>query len=88
LFGLAAPGGVFIYTHQTAFVLVLGSTPRIVVASLIAYVVSSLIDIEIFSWWKEKVGRHKWARVLASNAVSTFVDSIVFVGTHSSACCR
>ncbi|MDL1891955.1 VUT family protein [Sphingobacteriales bacterium CHB3] len=68
------------YTHQTAFAATLGSTPRIVVASLVAFIVSSLIDVEIFAWWKEKIGRHKWARVLTSNTVSTFVDSVVFVG--------
>lgn len=64
---------------QEAFMTVLGSTPRIVAASLAAYLVSSLIDIEIFAFWKERVGGPAWARVLASNAVSTLVDSALFV---------
>jgi len=38
------------------------------------------MDVEIFAWWKERVGRYRWARVMVSNAVSTFVDSVVFVG--------
>ena len=67
------------YQGQEAFRAVLGSTPRIVAASLTAYIISSLIDIEVFAWWREKVGRYRWARVLASNAVSTLVDSIVFI---------
>ena len=67
------------YTGQEAFAAVLGSTPRIVAASLVAYFVSSLIDIEVFSWWRQRVGRHKWARVIASNAVSTLVDSAIFI---------
>jgi len=64
---------------QAAFVSVLGSTWRIVLASLTAYLVSSLIDVQVFAWWRERVGRYKWTRVLISNAVSTFVDSVVFI---------
>jgi hypothetical protein len=67
------------YTHQDAYASVLGSTPRIVFASLTAYIISSLIDVEIFARWKEHFGRHKWARVLVSNTFSTGVDSILFV---------
>lgn len=68
------------YTGQAAYATVLGSTPRIVLASLTAYVVSSLLDVEIFAWWKEHVRRYRWARVMVSNALSTLVDSVVFVG--------
>lgn len=67
------------YQGQEAFAGVLGSTPRIVLASLIAYLVSSLIDAEVFAWWRQRVGRWRWGRVLLSNAVSTLVDSVVFV---------
>lgn len=67
------------YQGQESFVSVFGSTPRIVGASLLAYMVSSLIDIEVFAWWRQKVGKYRWARVLASNAVSTLVDSVVFI---------
>ena len=41
---------------QEAFAGVLGSTWRIVVASLIAYLVSTLIDVQVFAWWRERVG--------------------------------
>ncbi len=67
------------YEGQDAFASVLGSTPRIVVASLTAYLVSALIDTEIFAWWRERVGGYRWLRVLVSNAISTFVDSVVFI---------
>ncbi|RPH38222.1 VUT family protein [bacterium] len=67
------------FTGQEAFAQVLGSTPRIVAASLLAYMVSSLIDVEVFDAWKRRIGGYKWARVLASNAVSTAVDSSLFV---------
>ena len=67
------------YPDQRAFAGVLGATPRIVFASLLAYSVSSLVDTEVFAWWKQRVGQGKWARVLISNAVSTLVDSILFI---------
>lgn len=75
---LAMPAPEF-FTHSAAFETVLGSTPRIIVASLAAYVVSSLIDVEIFALWKERVGGYRWMRVLVSNSISTGVDSILFV---------
>jgi uncharacterized integral membrane protein (TIGR00697 family) len=67
------------FTNQEAFNSVLGSTPRIVIASLSAYLISSLLDVQVFDWWKRVIGKRKWARVVASNAVSTGVDSAVFV---------
>ncbi|MDP2728446.1 MAG: queuosine precursor transporter [Dehalococcoidia bacterium] len=67
------------YQGQDAFAGVLGATPRIVLASLTAYLISSLIDAEVFAWWKQRVGRFRWTRVLVSNAVSTLVDSALFV---------
>lgn len=67
------------YGGQEAFAGVLGATPRIVLASLAAYLISSLIDAEVFAWWRQRVGRFRWARVLLSNSVSTLVDSVLFV---------
>jgi uncharacterized integral membrane protein (TIGR00697 family) len=68
------------FEGQAAFASVLGGTPRIVAASLVAYLASALVDTEIFAWWRARVGGPRWARVLASNAVSTLVDSVLFVG--------
>lgn len=52
----------------------------IVVASIVAEVVSELIDTEVYSAWVRIVGEGKqWGRVLSSNAVSVPVDSGVFV---------
>jgi uncharacterized integral membrane protein (TIGR00697 family) len=67
------------YSGQEAFSRALGSTPRIVFASLTAYLISSLIDAEIFSFWRARVQRLKWTRVLVSNAISTWVDSVIFI---------
>ena len=67
------------FDGQAAVERVLGATPRIVVASLVAYLVSALVDAEIFAWWRARIGGYRWLRVLASNALSTGIDSVVFV---------
>jgi queuosine precursor transporter len=67
------------YKGQEAFAGVLGSTPRIVFASLSAYLISALLDAEIFSFWRTHVQGPKWVRVLVSNALSTGVDSVIFI---------
>jgi uncharacterized integral membrane protein (TIGR00697 family) len=67
------------YSGQEAFTRVLGNTPRIVFASLIAYLISSFIDAEVFAFWRTHVRGPKWARVLTSNAISTWVDSLIFI---------
>ena len=77
-FAIWLPAAPF-YRDAEIFAGVLGSTPRIVFASLVAYLVSSLVDAEIFAWWRAHVAGPKWARVLISNAVSTLVDSALFI---------
>jgi len=67
------------FDGQASVARVLGATPRIVGASLIAYLAASLLDAEVFAWWRARVGGYRWGRVLVSNAVSTAVDSLVFV---------
>jgi uncharacterized integral membrane protein (TIGR00697 family) len=75
---LALPAPPF-FRQGDAFTAVLGATPPIVIASLAAYLISSLIDVEIFDAWKRRVGGHRWVRIVASNAVSTAIDSVLFV---------
>ena len=75
---LVLPAPPFFH-NQESFSTVFGATPRIIGASLTAFLVSSFVDVEIFAAWKERIGSHKWARVLLSNTVSTGVDSAVFV---------
>jgi len=75
---VALPPAPF-YLGQEAFAGVLGNTPRIVFASLTAYLLSAWMDAEIFAFWKAHVKRPKWTRVLISNTISTGVDSMVFI---------
>lgn len=65
---------------QLAFDEVLGPVFRIVLASIIAEVVSELIDTEAYERWVRRFGASKqWGRVLVSNAIALPIDSAVFV---------
>ncbi len=64
---------------QEEFGLVLSPIWRIVAASIIAEVVSELIDTEGYRFWVEKVTKkYQWARVLFSNLLSIPIDSFLF----------
>ena len=61
------------------FAAILGPVWRIVTASIVAEVVSELIDTEVYRWWVARVtARFQWMRVLASNSLSIPVDSLIF----------
>jgi uncharacterized integral membrane protein (TIGR00697 family) len=66
---------------QADFGAVLAPVWRIVLASIVAEVISQLADTEIYRLWIERVTqRRQWARVLVSNSVSIPLDSVIFVG--------
>jgi|Deesub1362A_J573_1020465.scaffolds.fasta_scaffold14037_2 hypothetical protein len=65
---------------ERSFESVLGFSPRIVVASIIAYAISQTHDVYAFHFWKQKTGgRFLWFRNNASTMVSQFIDTIVFI---------
>lgn len=67
--------------YQEAYNAILGSTPRIVLASLIAYLISQNHDIWAFHWWRARTGgRHLWVRNNLSTIVSQMIDSVLFIG--------
>lgn len=52
---------------------------RIVIASIVAEVVSELVDTEIYHWFVTRITRrYQWARVLVSNSVSVPIDNLIF----------
>ncbi len=62
-----------------AFSSILGPVWRIVLASIVAEIVSELIDTEVYHWFVTRVTtKYQWARVLVSNTVSIPIDSLVF----------
>ena len=67
------------YQGQESYRQVLGATPRIVAASLTAFLLASLVDTEVYAWLKRRIHGHRWLPVLGSNAVGTLLDSVLFI---------
>ncbi|MGC9357180.1 MAG: queuosine precursor transporter [Anaerolineae bacterium] len=64
---------------QEAFSAVLNPVWRIVVASIVAEIVSELLDTEIYHVWVTRITRkYQWARVLVSNGFSVPLDTLIF----------
>ncbi len=65
---------------QEAFEQVLGLTPRIILGSLIAYLVGQYHDIWAFQLYKRLTrGRHLWLRNNLSTLSSQLLDSCIFI---------
>jgi uncharacterized PurR-regulated membrane protein YhhQ (DUF165 family) len=67
---------------------IFGRTGRAVAASMIAYLVAQLVDIQLFHFWRRLTrGRHLWIRNNFSTITSQLVDtslvvSLLFLGTE------
>ena len=73
------PAATF-WTDQNAFDTILGSVPRIVLASMIAYIVSQNHDVIAFQMWRTFTkGRFLWVRNTGSTLVSQGIDTFLFV---------
>jgi len=70
-----APG----WPHQDAYVTVFGATPRIVLASLVAYFSGEFCNSYVLAKMKLFTeGRFLWARTIGSTIVGEAVDSAIF----------
>ena len=70
-----APG----WPHQEAFRTVFGNTPRIVLASLVAYFCGEFANSYVLARLKVKTeGRMLWLRTIGSTIVGEGIDSIIF----------
>lgn len=70
------------WTNQEAFATVLGSTPRVMGASLLAYVVGDFVNDRVFRKMKEKHANELkgfgW-RAIISSLIGELCDSLVFI---------
>jgi len=77
------------WNDQESYNKILGSVPRIVLASMIAYLISQHHDVFAFEMWKNITKkRFLWLRNNASTIVSQGIDTtifvlIAFIGTYS-----
>ncbi len=76
---LRAQGAPF-FQNQQAFEAPLGSVPRIVFASLVAFYISENVDAYIFQWFRKLTkGKHLWMRNVFSSLPAMTLDSVIVV---------
>jgi len=69
-----------LYPHNEAYNYVFSNSLRLILASIIAFVISQYHDLWAFNFWKQKTnGRYLWLRNNLSTIVSQLLDSIVFI---------
>ncbi|MCK4369005.1 MAG: queuosine precursor transporter [Dehalococcoidales bacterium] len=77
--GRLLPSAPF-WEGQPAYESILGMVPRIVLASMIAYLISQHHDVFAFHFWRKKTkARFLWLRNNASTMVSQALDTGVFI---------
>jgi uncharacterized integral membrane protein (TIGR00697 family) len=63
---------------QIAFDSVFGQGMRIIIGSLVAFLVSQIVDVAVFHKIKQRTGeKHVWLRATGSTVVSQLVDSYI-----------
>ena len=67
------------FQNSEAFATILGTTPRICVASLIAYLLGSLVNAKVLVVLKERQNNSFGVRAVVSTIFGEFVDSVLFV---------
>jgi queuosine precursor transporter len=63
---------------QTSFNAIFGQNMRIIIGSLVAFLVSQIVDVSVFHSIKRRTGnKHLWLRATGSTLVSQLVDSYI-----------
>jgi hypothetical protein len=76
IFWPAAP----IYTNEQVFVALLSSSDRIIIASILAYLISQMTDVWLFDTLRRATQGHLlWLRNNVSTIFSQLLDSVIFI---------
>lgn len=73
------PPAAYMEAYNEEYKAVLGSTARIVFASLVSFIASQTCDVYVFHTIKEQMKTHKWVRNNVSTLCSQIIDSAIFV---------
>lgn len=80
LLAVSLPPSMRFESKESAYDIIFGLTARIAFASLTAFTIAEFMDIYIFSKIRERLGKKKlWLRTNASNVISQFLDTTIFI---------
>lgn len=61
------------------FQLVMAQSPRLMAAGIIAYGISQLLNVYVFSALRQRAGRAVWLRGAVASVLSQIVDTLIFI---------
>ena len=68
------------YSNNEAYTTVFSNSMRVIIASLVAFIISQTHDIWAFNFWKKKThGKFLWFRNNLSTIASQFIDTTIFI---------
>jgi hypothetical protein len=80
-FAMRVPASPFSNVQDAEFNKVLGQSQLIIVGSIIAFLVSQLVDVFVFWFLRDKTGgKMLWLRATGSTVISQLVDSFIVLG--------
>jgi uncharacterized integral membrane protein (TIGR00697 family) len=66
------------YFLEGEYAKIFGGSSKLFIASILAYLIGQLLDIQVFHFWKRLTrGKHLWLRATGSTLLSQLVDSAV-----------
>ncbi len=78
-FGVAFTGISLSSTTNGALSTLFSFSPRIVLASVLAYIFAQYVNVYLYVWFKEWTrGKFLWFRINSANIVAQLVDSLIF----------
>ncbi len=78
--GLVLPSPDYMAETTKAYAIIFGYVPRIVLASLVAFLAGELSNAWVLVKIKEKTGEgHLWLRTIGSSVVGHLLDTVIFV---------
>ena len=79
--GIKIPATSFSPVSTEAFKIVFGQGEWIIIGSLVAFIISQLLDASIFSKFKKVTGdKHIWLRATGSTVISQLIDTFIVLG--------
>ena len=80
-FAMGVPAASFSPVQDEAFKNVFGQSMWIIAGSITAFLVSQIIDVMVFWFFKSRTGNKMlWLRATGSTVVSQFIDSFIVLG--------
>lgn len=79
--GMEIPAVNFSPVKDEQFTAVFGQSMWIIIGSIIAFIVSQLLDVFLFSQFKKQTGdKHIWLRATGSTVISQLMDTFIVLG--------